>query len=76
LCKVCILGLNITSVKIEGLMDLRKKIGIALRITFLLGIWAMICLLSNDNRSYIKNAVYESVERINPVVEKPVLVRK
>ncbi len=57
-------------------MDLRKKIGIALRITFLLGIWAMICLLSNDNRSYIKNAVYESVERINPVVEKPVLVRK
>jgi hypothetical protein len=57
-------------------MDLRRKIGIALRVTFLLGIWAMICLLSNDNRSYIKDTMKEGVEWINPTPKYPTLVRK
>lgn len=57
-------------------MDLRRKIGIALRVTFLLGIWAMICLLSNDNRSYIKDTMKEGIEWINPTTKYPTLVRK
>ena len=57
-------------------MDLRRKIGIALRVTFLIGIWAMICLLSNDNRSSIKETMKESMEWINPTTKYPVLVKK
>ena len=57
-------------------MDLRRKIGIALRVTFLLGIWAMICLLSDDNRSYIKETMKEGMEWISPTAKYPTLVRK
>ena len=70
------LSINITSVKLGETMDLRKKIGIALRVTFLLGIWAMICLLSEENLSYVKKTMRAGIEWVSPHGNYPILVKK
>ncbi len=43
-------------------MDNSKKIRIALRITFLLGIWAIICLFSESNRWFFKKSIDKGIE--------------
>jgi hypothetical protein len=57
-------------------MDLRRKIEIALRVTFILGMWAMICLLSNDNLSHVKKTMRDGIEWISPHSNASFLVKK
>lgn len=57
-------------------MNLRTKIGLALRVTLLLVLWATICLLSNDTRSYILEAMAEGIECVDFTSESPTFVKK
>ena len=57
-------------------MDFRRKIEVALKLTLILGTWAIICLMTNDNLSYVKKTMREGIEKVNPHGNHSFLVRK